>query len=350
MPDTQALRYVSFAVAPRILDDRLAHELGSRAMLLPRQHFQQTVFRLRQIQRGFGQCRHNVNCMLRHIFGQASSMHRSLSSLLLLTPLSVNAGQDRFLGAERFDDYVDRGARILVVGAHPDDESLAGPLLAYACVQKGNDCHIAIFTSGGGGTCGLFLFLQSCEPDLATVRIREMERAAERYGAGLDLGNFSNQRPKLSHDKTKREAIRAGWEWEGDPIVKFEPDLLITLDPEHGFTGNAEHQLASLLVNEVLDPRKGRAPSPKRPVVFHVINRYTVVKPLLGNDPTLPTEQWSFGHRCGKQSCARIAMDIASEHRSQLAVSALALFVLFADRFDVLHLRKLPVRALGDPP
>ncbi|MGH6636633.1 MAG: hypothetical protein ACRED0_11070 [Gammaproteobacteria bacterium] len=79
-----------------------------------------------------------------------------------------------------------------------------------------------------------------------------MERAAVRYGAGLDLGDFSNQPPKISHDKTKREAIRAGWEGEGDPIgwlrdiiVKFEPDLLITLHPEHGFTGNAEHQLPS---------------------------------------------------------------------------------------------------------
>lgn len=34
-------------------------------------------------------------------------------------------------------------------------------------------------------------------------------------------------------------------------------------------------------------------------------------------------------------------MNIAGEHRSQLAVSALALFVLFADQFDGLYLRKL---------
>ncbi len=279
-------------------------------------------------------------------------MYRSLAVLLFFSPLEIGAVEDPFAGAQRFDEYVDRGARILVVGAHPDDESLAGPLLAYACVQKNNDCHIAVFTRGGGGTCGLFLFLESCEPDLATVRTREMERAAGQYRAGLDLGDFSNQAPKISHDKTKREAIRAGWEQEGDPIKwlrdiieKFEPDLLITLDPEHGFTGNAEHQLASLLVNEVLDPKKGRAPSSKHPVVFHVINRYAVVKPLLGNDPALPTERWSFGHRCGSQSCARIAMNIARAHRSQLAVSALALFALFADKFDALYLRKLPATA-----
>jgi hypothetical protein len=31
--------------------------------------------------------------------------------------------------------------RYLLISAHPDDESLAGLLLAYACLQKGNPCH-----------------------------------------------------------------------------------------------------------------------------------------------------------------------------------------------------------------
>lgn len=125
-------------------------------------------------------------------------MYRSLAALLFFFPLTVGSVEDPFAGAQRFDDYVERGARILVVGAHPDDESLAGPLLAYACIQKGNDCHIAVFTRGEGGSCGLFLFLTRCQPDLATVRAREMERAAERYGAGLDVGDFSARRSVLA--------------------------------------------------------------------------------------------------------------------------------------------------------
>jgi hypothetical protein len=81
---------------------------------------------------------------------------------MLLFGMSVLWSEDPFARAEYFGDYVDKGARILVVSAHPD-KSLAGPLLAYACLQKGNPCHIAVFTRGGGGTCGL---LRGCKPDL----------------------------------------------------------------------------------------------------------------------------------------------------------------------------------------
>ena len=96
-------------------------------------------------------------------------------AFMLLFWMPVLWSEDPFARAEYFDDYVDKGARILVVSAHPDDESLTGPLLAYACLQKGNPCHIAVFTRGGGGTCGL---LRGCKPDLATVRTQEMKERA----------------------------------------------------------------------------------------------------------------------------------------------------------------------------
>jgi LmbE family N-acetylglucosaminyl deacetylase len=275
-------------------------------------------------------------------------MYWRLTSLLLFifASLPVVSAENPFGGAKHFDDYVNRGARILVVGAHPDDESLAGPLLAYACIEKGNKCHIAIFTTGGGGSCGLFL--KGCKPDLATVRTQEMEKVAKLYGVSLDIGDFSNQPPKVTDEKRNLDAIRAAWEDEGDPlrwlreiIERFRPDVLITLDPDHGFTGHAEHQLASILVNEVLDPEHGTPPGPRHLSVFHLINRYRILKPLLGNDPAMPTEQWDLSHMCGEQTCARMATEIAREHRSQLAVSSLALFVLFADKLETLYLRKL---------
>lgn len=270
-------------------------------------------------------------------------MYRYLPGLTFLLSIPAYCAEGPFVNVRGFDDYVDRGARILFVGAHPDDESLAGPLLADACVQKGNDCHIASFTRGGGGTCGRFL--TGCTPDLATVRTQEMQAVAERYGIGLDLGDFSNQPPR--NIKETPEAIRAVWETEGNPrrwltkiIERFQPDVLITLDPD-GFTGHAEHRLASVLVNEVMYPEKGKPPGPKHLTVFHVLNRYQSLEPLLGNDPAIPTETWDLSRTCGRQTCVQMAMDIAREHRSQLVVSALALFVLFADRFEALHLRKL---------
>jgi len=267
-------------------------------------------------------------------------------AFMLLFWMPVLWSEDPFARAEYFDDYVDKGARILVVSAHPDDESLAGPLLAYACLQKGNPCHIAVFTRGGGGTCGL---LRGCKPDLATVRTQEMKAAARRYRASLDLAHFSN--PPLRVTKYTREAIRALWEAEGDPkgwlrgvIERFQPDLLITLDPHHGFTGHVEHQLASLLVNEVLHPKSGSPPGPKHLTVFHVLNRYAVLRPFMGNDPEEPSEQWDLTHLCGPQTCVRVAAEIAREHQSQLMVSALGLFVLFAEQFKTLSLYREAIK------
>lgn len=266
-------------------------------------------------------------------------------ALIFMVWMSAAWTENPFAHAEHFDGYVDKGAKILVVSAHPDDETLAGPLLAYACIHKGNPCHIAVFTRGGGGRCGL---LGGCKPDLATVRTREMEEVAQRYKASLEIANFSNLTSEAAHQQNKRDVIRTLWEAEGDPqgwlrgvIERFQPDLLITMDPDHGFTGHVEHQLASLLVNEVLHPESGPPPGPPHLTVFHILNRYTILRPFLGNDPAEPTEQWDLTRMCGAQTCVKVAAEIARAHRSQLLVSSLGFFVLFADRFKTLYLKKL---------
>lgn len=283
-------------------------------------------------------------------------MTRCLFYVLLssLSLIPVHSDAARFAEARRFDDYVNLGARILVVGAHPDDESVAGPLLAYACNQRGNPCHIAVFTSGGAGTCGMLPAY--CHPDLATVRTREMKRVAKRYGAGLDVGKFYDHPASGPPASDTVEGYRAVWEKNGDPrkwlaavVERFRPDLLITFDPDHGFTGNPEHRLAGLIVDEVLNPKSGISPKRAHPAVFHILNRYSSLKALLGNDPAAPTEEWPMHRACGGQSCVETAIEIAREHRSQLAVSALAVFVLFADRFDVLYLRNLSSSAPAQP-
>ncbi len=283
-------------------------------------------------------------------------MARRLLCLLLFTlpQIPANSGEHRFAEATYFDDYVNQGARILLVGAHPDDESPAGPLLAYACKQRGNECHIAVFTSGGAGTCGMLP--PYCKPDLATVRTREMQRVAKRYGAGLDIGNFYDHRAGGPPKSETVEGFREVWERQGDPrkwlaaiVERFRPDLLITYDPDHGFTGNPEHRLAALIVDEVLKPESGIFPDRSAPAVFNILNRYKFLRALLGNDPAVPTEQWPLHRPCGERSCVKTAMAIAREHRSQLAVSALVLFVLFADQFDVVYLRKLSSSAREQP-
>lgn len=236
-----------------------------------------------------------------------------------------------------------------MVGAHPDDESIAGPLLAYACVYKRNPCHIAVFTRGSIGSCGLFL--KGCSPDLATVRSKEMKKAARRYQAGLDVGDFDERIAELATSNLTSRGGRASLDIEGSPhrwlgeiIEGFRPDVILTLDENNGFTGNHEHKVVSRLVKEVINSVERASPAYDHLAVFHVLNRYTMLKPMLGNDPGRPTEKWDMHRTCGEQACVNLAMEIAWEHRSQIAVSTLGLFVLLADKFDVLYLRRLPDR------
>src|SRR5688572_5966142 len=58
-------------------------------------------------------------------------------------------------------------ARIMWVGAHPDDEALVGPILARACIALDRPCLMFVFNRGDGGRCPLPL---GCRPDLGTVR------------------------------------------------------------------------------------------------------------------------------------------------------------------------------------
>src|SRR5687767_6067917 len=59
---------------------------------------------------------------------------------------------------------------ILFIGAHPDDEVVAAPLLGATCAEGGATCSFLVLTKGEGGTCGLPV----CLPDLGSVREKEM--------------------------------------------------------------------------------------------------------------------------------------------------------------------------------
>ena len=59
--------------------------------------------------------------------------------------------------------------RIVWVGAHPDDETVAAPLLARLCLASGVTCTFLVFTKGEGGSCGL----ASCGANLGDFRAAE---------------------------------------------------------------------------------------------------------------------------------------------------------------------------------
>jgi LmbE family N-acetylglucosaminyl deacetylase len=115
---------------------------------------------------------------------------------------------------------------VLWVGAHPDDESIAAPLLAKWCRDEGVRCTFLIATRGDAGPC---LLPGGCAPDVAAIRSAEAADAARFFNAQLILLSLPDGGP-----------------WPDDVIGPYieavQPDLVLTFDPEHGTTGHPDHK------------------------------------------------------------------------------------------------------------
>ena len=220
-------------------------------------------------------------------------------------------------------ELVERGASVMFVGAHPDDESVAGAFLAMTCKCLGNPCHMVVLTRGEGGTC----YAPPCLPDMGTVRTLEMEEAARRYGSGLELHTFTN----FPNPVPPPEDVLEHWYGEGDPtaviaeaIRTFRPDVVITFDPSVGFTGHPEHRLTGDLVPEAIrlagDPSfPGEGNPPFRPArLYNVLNRYWFMLPV-GWDEGPVNETFFVKQPCpgSEKTCLQEALDAASAHESQ---------------------------------
>ena len=128
-------------------------------------------------------------------------------------------------------------ASILVVSAHPDDETLfaGGTLAMYA--QKGNDIFILETTRGEGGEVG--------EPPLTTkdklgsLREQEVRQAAEALGArDIYFLPFIDPHMEINGIARRIDApLDVFAAAIGDYISKVQPDLVIT----HGSDGEYGH-------------------------------------------------------------------------------------------------------------
>ncbi|MGZ7039731.1 MAG: PIG-L family deacetylase [Thermoanaerobaculia bacterium] len=139
-------------------------------------------------------------------------------------------------------------ARILWIGAHPDDETLIAPLLGHQCVDGSSSCALVVMTRGENGECAL---PGGCSPDLGAVRTMEMQSAAALFRARLTQWSFSDVMQSVdaiwsaeagSHDLLVRQ-IAAVMESE-------RPTIVITFDPNHGSSCHAAHRAVGELVLE----------------------------------------------------------------------------------------------------
>ncbi len=246
----------------------------------------------------------------------------SLGFLLLSGCVAVRSADT--VGAQpSVDTLLGPGQRILWVAAHPDDEAIvAGALLARACLGSRNTCHFLVLTQGDGGECDL---ASGCGSSLGAIRHRELSDAARRYGASLEHYAFSNA-PLPVESFPPRAEIERKWIAAGNPteliaaaVTRFEPTVVMTFDPEHGFTGHPEHQAAARFALAGI-----RKASPaKAPVVLQVINRYWFMGlGDAGQDPELWTDTFRIDQDCDAEdgryrTCADILVDNSYAHRSQ---------------------------------
>lgn len=158
--------------------------------------------------------------------------------------------------------------RLLWIGAHPDDEVLAAPILGWLCGESGWNCTFLIATRGERGEC---LLPTGCQPDLSTVRWMEAGEVARLLGAELifrEMADGPASTPPL---------VRAHWE-ENEPdlearlaaiIEEVQPDVILTFDPRHGSTCHPDHRAIGALVIDA-------ASSGSTPVLL-LENRFQVI-------------------------------------------------------------------------
>lgn len=120
----------------------------------------------------------------------------------------------------------------------------------------GASCGFLVATRGELGDC---FRPEGCHPDVATIRVAEMESAAKVFGGKVWFANCpdasaSHPDKVLQHWEQEaggREALHRRF---SDVISEFAPDRIVTFDPRHGCTWHADHRAVGMLVQRLALP------------------------------------------------------------------------------------------------
>jgi LmbE family N-acetylglucosaminyl deacetylase len=136
------------------------------------------------------------------------------------------------------------------IGAHPDDEAIAAPLLARWCRDSRARCSFLVATRGEKGPC---LLPAGCLPDLATVRSAEAAASAELFGADLILLSLADgggaEAPPWAPGTPRGADLAATLA----AFIRAEaPEIVLTFDPRHGATCHPDHRAVGDLALEAV--------------------------------------------------------------------------------------------------
>jgi LmbE family N-acetylglucosaminyl deacetylase len=171
---------------------------------------------------------------------------RATQALLLLlgilaTPAPVFAQRAR---AARVPDL----SRLLVITAHPDDESLFAPLLGARCGITA-ECTLLVMTHGENGPCVL---PAGCGPDLAATRSAELTAAAAFLQSRLELWTLPDVMSDVVEQWGGHDALVQRM---AEAIDGVRPTAILTFDPAHGTTCHPAHRAVGAAVVEAAGER-----------------------------------------------------------------------------------------------
>jgi LmbE family N-acetylglucosaminyl deacetylase len=199
----------------------------------------------------------------------------------------VPAGRPSLVERLRKDDV------LVFVGAHPDDETLLGPVLAYCA----DHCREVVVVSLTRGEAGYNLGREDLTRTLAQVRTAEFEAAVRKLGGTPVMYDYVNglsrahprglavqepqeaafQRWRAQGDnKQTSESAYARWTQEaGDPAPLLQElfrkkgvTIVTTLDPQVGVSRHPEHVAASEAARRAVDA--GRAPNGQKLSLYYL--------------------------------------------------------------------------------
>lgn len=120
-------------------------------------------------------------------------------------------------------------SRLLVVTAHPDDESFGLGAVIDHFVSSGTTVQVLCLTRGEASTLG-------AHSELGAQREIELATACTALGArSFELCDFPDGALSQVEPTVLRDRVRLS-------VAAFEPDLLLTFDPLDGVTGHLDHR------------------------------------------------------------------------------------------------------------
>ncbi len=171
-------------------------------------------------------------------------------------------------------DRITEGKTLVFIGAHPDDEVLVGPLLAFAADHSA--AHVECITSG---EAGWNLLGAVHDRTLGDLRCEELRKACGVLGASYHVLGYVNGN-STAHDAgiavaedeeaavarwkdcelaEKPDEVLRRWSSTDGPLaprlqecIQTRPGcVVVTFDPIKGFTEHREHCAVGLAVNRL---------------------------------------------------------------------------------------------------